>query len=364
MKVSLWLGLALLIPMIAAPAAQPPAAPPPRPFGLVIHGGAGVIRRDQFTPELEAQYQAELRRSLDAGYAVLAAGGSALDAVVAAIKPLEDSPLFNAGRGAVLNADGQCELDASIMDGRTLAAGAIAGVTRIKNPITLARAVMERSPHVMFTGAGAERFAEQLGGIDFVPNEYFQTDRRREDLKRAQEKEQQQRNRRAALGGPAGPFFASAEENDSPDRERKWGTVGCAALDQQGNLAAGTSTGGMTNKKFGRVGDAPIIGAGTFAGNATCAVSATGHGEYFIRVGVARDIAAQMEYKGAALAAAAEASLAKVAALGGDGGVVAIDRKGNVAMPFNTPGMYRGYRLSTGAGTIAIFKGTEYTERP
>jgi beta-aspartyl-peptidase (threonine type) len=358
MKTILLLSLGLLAAVSRTGAAQPTPAPS-RPYGLVIHGGAGVILRDKFTPELEAQYQAELKKSLEAGYAILAAGGTALDAVVAAIKPLEDSPLFNAGRGAVLNADGKCELDASIMDGRTLAAGAIAGVTRIKNPITLARAVMERSPHVMFTGAGAERFAEQLGGFDFVPNEYFQTDRRREDLKRAQEKEAQQRNRRAGLGLPAGPFFPPLDEPGPAERERKWGTVGCAALDQHGNLAAGTSTGGMTNKKYGRVGDAPIIGAGTFAGNATCAVSATGHGEYFIRVGVARDIAAQMEYKGATLAAAAEASLAKVAAMGGDGGVVAIDRHGNVAMPFNTPGMYRGYRLSTGAGTIAIFRATE-----
>jgi beta-aspartyl-peptidase (threonine type) len=354
MKIRPVLALALASALATLHAAQAEQAMK-KPYGLVIHGGAGVIVRDKLSPELEAQYRAELQRSLEAGYAVLAAGGSALDAVVAAIKPLEDSPLFNAGKGAVLNADGQCELDASIMDGRTLAAGAIAGVTRVKNPITLARAVMEKSPHVMFTGAGAERFAEQLGGIDLVPNEYFQTDRRREDLRRAQEKEKQERNRRASLGRRDGPVFATSDENDSIDRERKWGTVGCAALDQQGNLAAGTSTGGMTNKKFGRVGDAPIIGAGTYAGNATCAVSATGHGEYFIRIGVARDIAAQMEYKGATLAQAAEASLAKVAQLGGDGGVVAIDREGRVAMPFNTPGMYRGFRLSSGSSAIEIF---------
>ena len=346
-------GIAALATFSAAPA-TPNAS---RTFGLVVHGGAGVIVRDKLSPELEAQYRTELAKALDAGYAVLAAGGSALDAVVAAIKPLEDSPLFNAGKGAVLNADGRCELDASIMDGRTLAAGAVAGVSRIKNPITLARAVMEQSPHVMFTGVGAERFAEQVGGIEFVPNEYFQTERRREDLRRAQEKEKQERNRRSALGLPDSPLFSPPNPSDSPDREHKWGTVGCAALDQQGNLAAGTSTGGLTNKKFGRVGDSPIIGAGTFAGNTTCAVSATGHGEYFIRIGVARDIAAQMEYKGASLAQAAEASLAKVAALGGDGGVVAIDRDGRVAMPFNTPGMYRGFRLSTGSSGVEIFGG-------
>jgi beta-aspartyl-peptidase (threonine type) len=327
-----------------------------KPFGLVIHGGAGVIVREKLPPELEAQYRADLQKALAAGYAILAAGGSALDAVVAAIRPLEDSPLFNAGKGAVLNADGQCELDASIMDGRTLAAGAIAGVSRIKNPITLARAVMEKSPHVMFSGTGAERFAEQLGGIELVPNEYFQTERRREELERAQAKEKSERNRHSALGHPSGLLFTTLDENGTPDRERKWGTVGCVALDQRGNLAAGTSTGGMTNKKFGRIGDSPIIGAGTYASNATCAISATGHGEYFIRIGVARDIAAQMEYKGATLDEAARASLAKVAQLGGDGGVVAIDKDGRVAMPFNTPGMYRGFRLSTGANAIAIFK--------
>jgi len=314
-----------------------------RPFGLVLHGGAGVIVRQKLSTELEAQYRAKLQEALDAGYAVLAAGGSALDAVVATIKPLEDSPLFNAGKGAVLNADGICELDASIMDGRNLAAGAITGVQHVKNPIALARAVMEQSPHVMFMGDGAERFAKQIGGIDFVPNEYFQTERRREDLRRAQEKEKTERKRRASVTPGA------------DDREQKWGTVGCAALDRNGNLAAGTSTGGLTNKKFGRVGDSPIIGAGTYANNATCALSATGHGEYFIRVGVARDVSAQMEYTGASVDAAARATLAKVAKLGGDGGVVAIDKDGNVAMPFNTPGMYRAFRLSTGKSAVEIF---------
>lgn len=314
-----------------------------QPYGLVIHGGAGVIERADMTPEREAEYRARLADALHAGYAVLDRGGSATEAVVAAINLMEDSPLFNAGKGAVLNADGLCELDASIMDGRTSAAGAVAGVHRIKNPITLARAVMEKSEHVMFTGEGAERFAEKIGGIDFVPNEYFQTERRREELKRAQEKERQ------------APPKKSAALPNGDDRERKWGTVGCVALDRDGNLAAGTSTGGMTNKKFGRVGDSPIIGAGTYASNATCAVSATGHGEYFIRIGVARDIAAQMEYRGAKLADAAEATLAKVARLGGDGGVICLDRAGNVAMPFNTPGMYRAFRLSSGAGGVEIF---------
>jgi beta-aspartyl-peptidase (threonine type) len=327
----------LFITILAALASALPAAE--RPFGLVIHGGAGVIPREQSSAEAEAEYRAKLQEALDAGYAVLASGGSALDAVVAAIKPLEDSPLFNAGKGAVLNADGICELDASIMDGRNLAAGAVAGARRIKNPIVLARAVMEKSPHVMFTGDGAERFAEQIGGIEFVPNEYFQTERRREELKRAQEKEKAAKGRKTASAGE--PIHL--------------GTVGCAALDKDGNLAAGTSTGGMTNKKPGRVGDSPIIGAGTYANNATCALSATGHGEFFIRIGVARDVSAQMEYKGATLQEAAAASLEKVARLGGDGGMVAIDHNGNIAMPFNTPGMYRGFHLSTGASAIEIF---------
>jgi beta-aspartyl-peptidase (threonine type) len=348
-----FLALAALVPAGAQTNLNPPMKPS---HGIVIHGGAGVITREKLTPELEARYRADLAKALEAGNTVLASGGAALDAVVAAIRVLEDSPLFNAGHGAVMNAEGRCELDASIMDGRTQAAGAVAGVTRVRNPITLARAVMERSPHVMFAGAGAERFAEQLGGIELVPNEYFQTERRREELRRAKEKEKELANRRASLGAPAGVMFATIDENDSLDVERKYGTVGCVALDRAGNLAAGTSTGGMTNKKFGRVGDSPIIGAGTYASNATCAVSATGHGEYFIRVGVARDIAAQMEYKGVPLAQAAAATMEKVARLGGDGGVIAIDRAGNIALPFNTPGMYRAHHLEGRAEEIAIFR--------
>lgn len=323
-------------------AAETPAAP--RPFGLVLHGGAGVIERKTMTAAREAEYRAKLTEARGTGYAILAGGGTALDAVIATVKILEDSPLFNAGKGAVFTADGTCELDASIMDGRTQAAGAIAGVRHIKNPITLARAVMEKSAHVMLTGDGAEKFAQQQG-FEFVSNDYFQTDSRRQQLETAQERERQK-----AIGRPT-----SSLEVDHFDRTARYGTVGCVALDQAGNLAAGTSTGGMTNKKFGRVGDAPLIGAGTYAHNATCAVSATGWGEYFIRVGVARDIAAQVEYQGAALADAASATLAKVAALGGDGGVICIDRAGRIALPFNTAGMYRGYQLSTGAAAIEIF---------
>jgi beta-aspartyl-peptidase (threonine type) len=242
-------------------------------FGLVIHGGAGVIVRPDLTPEFEAQYRAKLAETLDTGYAVLEGGGTCLDAVVAAIKVMEDSPLFNSGHGAVMNAEGACELDASIMDGRTLDAGAVAGLQHIRNPIVLARDVLERTPHVMLIGGGAEAFAWQLG-YEFVPNQYFQTEHRRRQLVMARELEQ--RASGAARSSHERVTFATVDDN-------KLGTVGCAALDRQGNLAAGTSTGGMTNKQYGRVGDSPIIGAGTYAKNATCALSATGHGEFFIR---------------------------------------------------------------------------------
>jgi beta-aspartyl-peptidase (threonine type) len=315
-----------------------------RPYGLVLHGGAGVIERASMTPEREAEYRAKLAEALQAGYAVLDRGGAALEAVTATINLLEDSPLFNAGKGAVFNADGICELDASIMDGRTQAAGAIAAVHHIKNPINLARDVMLKSPHVMMVGEGAEKFAQSLG-YELVPNEYFQTEWRREQLRKAQAKE------KAAQG-----HIAATSDDDYFTRTLRWGTVGCVALDRAGNLAAGTSTGGMTNKKFGRVGDAPIIGAGTYANNASCAVSATGWGEFFIRVGVARDIAAQMEYKGAPLQAATAATMAKVAKLGGDGGVIALDAAGNVAMEFNSPGMYRAVKLSNQPAWIAIYR--------
>lgn len=324
--------------------AQPttPAAAGRPPYGLVIHGGAGVIERAAMSPEREAEYRARLAEALNAGYAVLEKGGAAPAAVTAAINVMEDSPLFNAGKGAVFNADGLCELDASIMDGRTLAAGAVAAVHHIKNPINLARDVMLKSEHVMMVGDGAEKFAQSLG-YEMVPNEYFQTDWRREQLKKAQEKEKNGKERTAS--GKADYF----------SRTLRWGTVGCVALDQAGNLAAGTSTGGMTNKKFGRVGDAPIIGAGTYANNATCAVSATGWGEFFIRVGVARDIAAQMEYRGTPLQAAAAATIAKVGKMGGDGGIIALDARGNVALEFNSPGMYRAVHLSDRPVVVAIY---------
>ncbi len=352
MKRAFLLAASLLATATVTEAAAEKTVPPmAKPFGLVLHGGAGVIRRQDMSPELEAQYRAKLTEARDAGYAVLANGGTALDAVIAAVTLLENSPLFNAGKGAVLDSEGICELDASIMDGATQAAGAVAGVQHIKNPIKLARDVMEKSPHVMLIGQGAEQFARQLG-YELVSNDYFKTDMRRKQLERAKAEEK--------TGRKAGTMLEEHLDGNDPNgflrvNEHKYGTVGCVALDRAGNLAAGTSTGGMTNKKFGRVGDSPIIGAGTYANNATCAVSATGWGEFFIRVGVARDIAAQMEYKGVPLAVAAESVLAKVAALKGDGGVIAIDRAGHVAMPFNTAGMYRGFRFSDGTQTIEIF---------
>ncbi len=343
-----------LLPLVGfaalAARAETADAPAMSPFGLVIHGGAGTINRSEMSPELEAQFRAKLNEALAAGYAVLERGGPALDAVTAAINLLEDSPLFNAGRGAVMNADGQCELDASIMNGRTLEAGAVAGVQHIRNHINLARDVMEKSAHVMLAGKGAEKFAQQLG-YELVPNEYFHTDLRRLQLEKAREKE---KSGSAAIFAHGRMTFATVDDNYLL-REMKFGTVGCAALDQQGNLAAGTSTGGMTNKKFGRVGDSPIIGAGAYAKNTTAAVSCTGHGEYFIRAGVAHEVSVQMEYRHLSLAEAAQAAIARVGALGGTGGLIAIDARGNVALPFNTTGMYRGWRTSGQPATVEIF---------
>jgi len=339
------------LPLFGAP--ENPASPM-KPYGLVIHGGAGVILRKNMTPETEHAYRIKLQEALDSGYAVLDRGGTAPDAVIAVITILEDSPLFNAGYGAVLDSEGICELDAAIMDGKTEAAGAVAGVQHIKNPITLARAVMEKSRNVMLIGDGAEKFAQQIG-FELVPNTYFQTDRRRKELERAKELEKKEAADKTQHSQLEPGHSENSGSFDSLIQERKWGTVGCAALDKNGNLAAGTSTGGLTNKKYGRVGDSPIIGAGTYADNATCAVSCTGTGEYFMRVVVGHDIAAQMKYANKSLAEAADATLAKVGQLGGDGGLIAIDHNGNVAMPFNTPGMYRGFKLSTGSQTIALY---------
>jgi L-asparaginase / beta-aspartyl-peptidase len=303
----------------------------PMRFGMVIHGGAGTIERSQMTAENEEAHRAGLEQALKAGYDVLQRGGSSLDAVEAAIHVLEDNPLFNAGKGAVFTHEGTNELDASIMDGRRLNAGAVANLRHIRNPISLARLVMEKSPYVMLVGAGAEAFAKKMG-TKFVDQKYFYTDERWQSLQKLK----------------SSPVPVS-------DKDRH-GTVGAVALDKAGDLAAGTSTGGTTNKEFGRVGDSPIIGAGTYANNRTCAVSCTGDGEYFIRSVVAYDISAMMEYKGMPVQAAAQAAIDKVGKLGGAGGIIAIDKQGNFAMPFNTSGMYRGKVDADGRISVEIYR--------
>ncbi len=318
-----------------------------RGVALVIHGGAGTILPGNMTPDLEQEYQDKLTEALRAGYAVLERGGASLDAVITSIQILEASPLFNAGVGAVFTSEGTVELDASLMNGAGRQAGAVAGVAHVKSPIALARLVMEASPHVMMVGAGAEAFAREHGQ-EMVENEYFHTDRRRKQLEQIQQREQSGSNGDAHLLNVPGY---------SEPIEQKYGTVGAVALDRAGNLAAGTSTGGMTNKRFGRVGDAPIIGAGTYADNATCAVSATGHGEYYIRGVLAYDVAAMMRYAGLGLAQAANAVIhGTLTEMGGTGGLIALDREGHIAMPFNTAGMYRGYIDTAGNLVIKIYR--------
>ena len=301
-------------------------------ISIAIHGGAGVITRSSMSAGDEAAYRADLGRALDAGYEVLEAGGDGLDAVTAAVRILEDSPLFNAGRGAVFNHEGINELDASIMDGRTLKAGAVAGVRHVRNPVELARRVMDRSPHVLLSGAGAEEFALEQG-LELVPRSYFFTERRWQQLERAR-----------------------AGDKLSPAAIGYFGTVGAVALDRHGNLAAATSTGGMTNKRWGRVGDSPLVGAGTYADNASCAVSATGSGEYFIRSVLAHEISALMKYRGLPVEEAARQAVhGRLKDIGGEGGVIVVDREGNVAMQFNSEGMFRGARDSRGRRQIDIY---------
>jgi len=308
---------------------------PPHKTALVIHGGAGVASRASVPPEDEVLIRADLDKALDAGNAVLSRGGSALDAVTAAIVVLEDSPWFNAGKGAVYDAEGGHELDASIMEGHTRRAGAVAAVTTIRNPVRLARAVMEHSPHVMLAAGGAEKFADTRPEIERVDNHWFDSERRLKQLHEAQAYE------RADRAPVHGTYF---------------GTVGAVALDSHGHIAAATSTGGMTNKRYGRVGDSPIIGAGTYA-DARCGVSGTGWGEFYIRAVVAYDICARVTYRGDTLAKAAEDVInGEVVRLGGDGGAIALDAEGNIAMPFNTPGMHRGWIRPDGSRGTAIFK--------
>lgn len=305
----------------------PQAAADSGSTAIVIHGGAGALAPGRYTPDEEAAFKAKLNEALDAGYAVLAEGGAALDAIEAAIVIMEDAPMFNAGKGAVFTREGKNELDASIMDGATKNAGAVAGATRVKNPIKLARDVMENSRHVMFAGAGVDEYASDRSH-EMVEPGYFFTEHR-------------WRSYREALA-------AEEEQKDtSLQADFKYGTVGAVALDAKGNLAAGTSTGGMTLKRYGRVGDAPIIGAGTFADNASCAVSATGHGEYFMRLTIARDICAQVEYGGKSVQAAADDVIHnRLENLGGDGGVIVLGADGSYAMTFNSDGMFRGVKTA------------------
>lgn len=314
-----------------------------RKHALVIHGGAGTILKENITPEKEAAYKKALTLALKTGDSILANGGKAIEAVVAAIKVMEDSPLFNAGKGAVFTNEGKNELDASIMDGSNLKAGAVAGVTNIKNPITAALAVMQKSEHVMMAGKGAEKFAAKAG-CKIVDPSYFFTKERWESLQKAKQKDASKMDSSNA--------FISRNFKDY-----KYGTVGCAALDSYGNIAAGTSTGGMTNKKFGRIGDAPIIGSGTYADNTTCAISCTGWGEYFIRLSIAKAVSDRMELKGMSLQEAAnEMIYKKLPALGGDGGLIGIDKQGNIIMAFCTPGMYRGFINLKGEMDVKIYK--------
>lgn len=333
----------------APPAAEAGDGTTPRiEWGMVLHGGAGTIRRGSMTAETEAEYRGKMEEALRAGYDVLEGGGSGIDAVVAAITILEDSPLFNAGKGAVFTGEGTNTLDASIMSGSPLAAGAVAGVTRVKNPILLARLVMEESPHVLLAGAGAEEFA-RVQGVELVDPSYFFTERRWRSLERVRE--------RAGEPMPERPVpAAGSDEAALPAVPDKFGTVGVVALDRAGAIAAGTSTGGTTNKKWGRVGDSPIVGAGTYAGT-RCGVSSTGTGEYFIRNVVAYDICARMEYRGIPLEQAAREVIFDVleAQRESTGGIIALDDEGHVVMMMNTAGMYRGYVNEDGVVVTEIY---------
>ncbi len=311
---------------------------------LVIHGGAGTITKDNMTPEMEIQIREKLEEALNEGYGILKNGGSSTEAVIRTIQVMEESPLFNAGKGAVFTYDGKNEMDAAIMEGKSGMAGAVAGVSRIKSPIEAAYAVMTKSPHVLLTGTGADEFASQ-NGLDMVNPEYFYTEKRYKQLLQYQKSEKDSDNGKTSL-------------TDIQHMEYKFGTVGAIALDRDGNLAAGTSTGGMTNKRFGRVGDVPLIGAGTYACNETCAVSATGHGEFFIRNVVAYDIAARMKYQEKDVETAANEVIDELRMKEGFGGVICLDAKGNIAMPFNTAGMYRGYIKAYQNAQVMIF-GTE-----
>ena len=307
---------------------------PPGGWGLAIHGGAGTILRSSMAPQLQQQYENALQTALDAGYEILKSGGSSLDVVAASVVSLEDNPVFNAGRGAVFNNKGKHEMDAAIMSGKGLDAGGVCGVSNVKNPVLLARAIMERSGHVILSGHGAEEFA-RTQHLQFEDDAYFYTDQRYQQWQQALKEDRVQLDH----------------------TDKKFGTVGAVALDQDGNLAAATSTGGLTNKKFGRVGDTPIPGVGTYANNNTCAISCTGVGELFIRSVVAYDISCLIEYKGLSLKEACDIVVyKKLVKIGGEGGLIAIDKHGNIELPFNSDGMYRACRSSNGRSEVSIYK--------
>jgi len=343
----------LLVGIVVGAVGSMPAQQLVHRWAIVLHGGAGVIERGNMKPETEAAYRASMARAAQAGAAILDKGGSSLDAIEAAIQILEDDPLFNAGRGAVFTAEGKNELDAAIMDGSNLKAGAVAGVTRTRHPISLARAVMEQSPHVMLIGAGADAFAAEVG-LEQVDPSFFFTERRWQSLVEQLKKEGRPIPPRPA-GAPPPPPVPMAEI-ESPDAH-KFGTVGVVALDKHGNIAAGTSTGGVQAKRWGRVGDSPIIGAGTYASNQSCAVSATGTGEYFIRLGVAREVCNLAYFKGLKLQQAADQVIHKeLEALHGDGGLIAITPDGQLAWSFNTPGMFRARLAEGGKLEMGIYR--------
>jgi len=350
MRLRVWSVVLAVMAMVAAGNAQTPGQ---HKWAVVVHGGAGVIERSSMTPEAEAKYRAGIKEAIDAAAAVLDKGGSSLDAIEAAIKLLEDNPMFNAGRGAVFAADGTNQLDAAIMDGKTMTAGAVADVQHTRHPISLARAVMEKSPHVFLIGSGADAFAAHVG-LEQVPQSFFFTEHRWEQLEQELKKEGLPVPARPE-GAPPAPTkplaFFETEDN------HKFGTVGVVALDRNGNIAAGTSTGGLTAKKWNRVGDTPVIGAGTYASNQSCAVSGTGTGEFFIRLTVARTICALVQYKGMKLQDAADEVIQKqLTAIHGDGGIIAITPDGQLAWSFNTPGMFRAKLAEGGTAQIGIYR--------
>ncbi|MDO8999460.1 MAG: isoaspartyl peptidase/L-asparaginase [Bacteroidota bacterium] len=318
-----------------------------RKFAIAIHGGAGTILRSSMTAEKELSYKKALEDAIVSGETILIKGGRSIDAIEAAIRTLEDNPLFNAGKGAVFTNEGKHEMDASVMNGKDLMAGAVAGIQNIKNPISLARNVMDKSEHVFMAGLGAQEFAKKINA-EFMPDDYFFVQMRYDQLQQAKESDTMILDHTVDKARP--------DENPF-GQEKKFGTVGCVAIDVHGNLAAGTSTGGMTNKKHGRVGDTPIIGAGTYANNKTCAISCTGHGEFFIRSVVAYDISCLMEYKGLSLKKACDiVVMDKLVKIGGEGGLIAIDNKGNIELPFNSEGMYRASKKEGEEMFIGIYK--------